>query len=134
MGVMSCSGGVAISTGPCWVSCIRDHGTLVDGRCREIVNVLPIVDSWIAGTLDFSWGFCRQADSLHVQPEDIWFLSPEAPPADFVLFITASLVASSETCHHHATMLKMSCFFGCPGDDGGDPTLLDGVYSGQMHS
>ncbi|KAI5058794.1 hypothetical protein GOP47_0026964 [Adiantum capillus-veneris] len=46
------------------------------------------------------------SDSLHVQPEDIWFLSPEAPPADFVLFITASLVASSETCHHHATVRR----------------------------
>ena len=32
-GVMSRSGGVAISVGPRWVSCVRDHGTLVAGRC-----------------------------------------------------------------------------------------------------
>ena len=76
---MSRSGGVAISVGPRWTSCVRDHGTLIDGRCiwvsmqigdlligllciyapnearlranfwQEIVDVLPVVDSWIVG-------------------------------------------------------------------------------------
>ena len=78
-GVMSRNGGVAISVGPRWLSCVRDHGTLVAGRCiwvsmqiddhlldllcvyaptearlravfwQEIVDVLPPMDSWIVG-------------------------------------------------------------------------------------
>lgn len=77
--MMSRSGGVAISIGLHWVSCVRDHGNLIDGHCiwvlmqihdqlvgflcvyapidvrlrvdlwQEIVDVLPSVDSWIVG-------------------------------------------------------------------------------------
>jgi len=78
-GLFSRSGGVCISVGPRWISAIRGHGTLVRGRAmwislqlndaligfltvyaptearlrasfwRQIVDVLPTVDSWIVG-------------------------------------------------------------------------------------
>lgn len=73
-----CSGGVCISVGPRWVSCIRDHGTLMCGGhsmwvslqigdsligimsvyapnvarasfWSQIVDVLQVVDFWIVG-------------------------------------------------------------------------------------